>query len=706
MPSLSPAQRQAALRRFAQRRTTIGVIVATLGDLSDAERTYFKRQQGIVELQAGVNKAKPKQTSADRHASAASEKGKVDWHEPQDIARRHRLEKDPQKWLKHYMPQTFTRRFENPQKEIIAGAMEAQSTGGRFVVAAERGIGKSSVLWGIVLYLALSGREVYPICVPWADKALKRAFRFWKMALCFNDYLAADYPEFCGPFRHARGIAQRVMTTTWRDGPNEGKLTGAQLTVGEGMIVLPDQRGCIGGSTINGNVRGLNHPQEDGTVLRPSIVLLDDVQDRKTAKSAIQTQDVIDVINGDVAGCGPAGEDLPMLMSGNCILPDDVMAHYLGNPEWSGLRIPCILEWPQGWGSDKSKCRKLWTEWQEKSQGGGGEGAFFKKHRTDMVRGMKLSAPSAFRRKERSADTKYAAMKIYFKMGHDAFMAERQQNPERRSYSVYVLTPELVKSREDKARPVTVVPEWAVKIIAATDVNPSYALTTTITAYGQDQKAAVLWYGLEKMNPAVTKDMTTAQSKLIIYEALAKHGKEIAALPCRPNLWIIDGGGSPEGTVIDLAANAPQICGLEAACAFGRGWKMYRPTGKHKIIKGEQWHRTMESRARQWVIWSSDYWHEIAQKGWTAAVGAPGSCSLPVGRHDDFAAQVCREQLRGKDEIGGRTVWVWETAPGPHDYGDCMAMAYMGAAMVGIGTGGYQEPTRGRKKYTQADLMR
>jgi hypothetical protein len=87
-------------------------------------------------------------------------------------------------------------------------------------------------------------------------------------------------------------------------------------------------------------------------------------------------------------------------------------------------------------------------------------------------------------------------------------------------------------------------------------------------------------------------------------------------------------------------------------------------------------------------VYHADYWREIAQRGWTGAPGAPGSCSLPRGQHADFAAQVTREQLAGKDDVGGRTVWVWNTAPGPHDYGDCMHMAYMGAAVAGIGTGG------------------
>ena len=87
-------------------------------------------------------------------------------------------------------------------------------------------------------------------------------------------------------------------------------------------------------------------------------------------------------------------------------------------------------------------------------------------------------------------------------------------------------------------------------------------------------------------------------------------------------------------------------------------------------------------------------WREVAQRGWTGEPGAPGSCSLPAGNHADFATQVTREQLAGKDDIGGKQVWVWNTAPGPHDYGDCMQMVYMAAASVGIGTGGMKPQPR------------
>jgi hypothetical protein len=153
--------------------------------------------------------------------------------------------------------------------------------------------------------------------------------------------------------------------------------------------------------------------------------------------------------------------------------------------------------------------------------------------------------------------------------------------------------------------------------------------------------------------------------------------------------------------VIQLAYNAPQICGLQASCTFGRGWKMFRPVTKatYKVRAGEMWQHVSERKDRQWIIYQADYWREVAQKGWIASPGSPGSCSLPQGRHEDFAIQVTREQLSGKEEVGGRMVWVWDTAPGPHDYGDCMQMAYMAASFRGIGSIERTDPKPKAKAY-------
>jgi len=647
-------------------------------------------------------------SAADRVAAQAARHSMVERGVCEDPKRRARLEKDDAAWLSWYCPETYFLPFERPHMAIIDSARETMESGRDMVVAAERGIGKSFILYGLTFKLVATEEQPFPVYIPWGDKDKTQGFNFWIDCLAYNDRIHADYPEITAPFKHGQGASQRVRAVTWAD---TGVNTHARINASKGMIVLPDARGVIGSSTMNGNPRGLNYKHPGAGAVRPSMALVDDIQDDKTAASGELVKKTIRTVNGAIRGLKRAGGDFSILMSGNCICSGDVMEHFLNQTGWMAVRVSCVEKWPEGYDDPSTDVGALWEEWGQKWLTQDGEAAFFRKHRKAMTAGMVLNSPKAYmhklkddakdkrRKQSRPITAAHAVMREYYTMGNEAFMAERQQQPVDpiESTAPYVLTPEIVLSRTDKSRPAQVVPDWAQIIIAATDVNRSYALTTVVVAFGAHQTAAVLWYGIHKMH--VAKESTEIERRRIIYEELAKHGREIGTLPCRPQSWIIDGGGSPEGCVIQFAFNAPQICGIPAACCFGRGWKNYRPTAKatYKVRVGEQYHHVSERRDRQWIILNADYWREIMQRGWTGEPGGPGSCSLPRGNHSDFAAQITREQLAGKDNIGGRTVWVWNTAPGPHDYGDCMHMAYVGAAVNGIGTGGQVV----RRKYVE-----
>lgn len=636
-----------------------------------------------------TRKSQKQQTNADAVAAQVEKRNTIERRACANLERRNRLERSPADWLKHYLAGTYTRPFEKPHIEIIRGTVDASATDGRFVVAAERGIGKSAILWGMILFLALTGKRQFPVCVPWADKALGRAFKFWKNALCFNERLLADYPEFCQPFAHARGIAQRVPNVVWAD---NGKLTGAQLTVGAGLIVLPDGRGCIGGATINGNIRGLNHPQEDGTILRPDIVLLDDVQDRDTAKSPAQVNETIAVIDGDVAGCGAAGRDLPMLMACNCIVRGDVAEHYLTEPEWKALRVPCVEQWPDLWDDGHGEAKRLWDEWNTLRNEEKDDIAFYEANRDAMTRGMVLSAPAAFAGSSKCPDAFYGVIRMYCRMGHDAFMAERQQAPvdQMDVAGPYTLKPAIIAARAEKGRKVFERPEWVTRVVASTDINPSYAMSTAIVGFGEDQTAAVLWYGLHKM--ALSDDMPAPAFAAGLFNALVAHGKALAALPVRPEVWAADAGGKQFDGVVRFAEASARLCGIQAHGFTGRGSKNYRPYGR--TVSGqlkEQCHGCLDRKAGRiirWVAWNADHWKEVAQRAWLGELGTPGCVSIYEGNHNEFAAQICAEKLVGKGEIGGLMIWNWHTVPGRHDFGDVMAQAYALAAYMGIGTGG------------------
>jgi hypothetical protein len=274
----------------------------------------------------------------------------------------------------------------------------------------------------------------------------------------------------------------------------------------------------------------------------------------------------------------------------------------------------------------------------------------------------------------------------YYVMGEDAFAAERQNAPTKRGVTIYNLTPDIIVSRAVD-RPAGAVPEWSALRIAASDINPSYGLTWGITAFGRDQTAAVLAYGIHETS--IGAEVTKAEYDKILFEALVAHGRKLAAMPCRPEAWFIDGGGTAFDCVNRFSIESIRLCGIPAFCATGRGARNYRAFGKSVLgLPREQCHMAIDQQKRKWLAWNADYWREVAQKAWTGSVGAPGSCSLPKGNHREFATQICREQLAGCDQVGGQTIWVWNTQPGRHDYGDVMGMCFMGAAWNGIGTGG------------------
>ena len=666
-------------------------IEATLGRaMTPDERAVVDRSRLIRDMAREAKRHKVKENSSDRHTAITAERSKVDRVPCADPARRARLEADPVAWLKHYMSATFTRPFERPHLEIVAGVMRAHETQGRFVVAAERGCGKTVILWGMILYLLFSGRHKLPVCVTWADKALKRALRFWSKALCRNPELAADYPEFCAPFVHAKGVPQRVATTRWRD---TEELCGCQLTICEGMVVMPDALGCIGGGTINGSIKGFNHTQDDGTVLRPSIVLLDDVQDRFVAKSPVQVADTVVGIDGDLASIGQSGRDLPMLMAINCEHTGDVAEHYLTSKDWHALRVPCVEAWPSGWDDPKSKCRELWGQWHERFLSGKGDLTFYRKNRKAMTAGMRLSAPSAFKGAQKCPDPLYGAMRMYYKMGHEAFMAQRQQSPVSiESSAILAVSPEAVLSRA-VGPPRGRAPDGTLRIVAGADINHGRTsrlgarVTWAVLAFQRHQVATVIAYGRERID--MPTNPTEAQSAAACFAAIEQVRGKVTAMGTDVMFYDARGQWAPRGIAIRYAMQRTPGATIIAA----EGWpnEMYRPTHKSAIRVFEGGHECADNvdgvRVR-WVAWNADHWGETALRAWLAVPGAPGSCVLYTGDQEhEFAEQVTMKRLVGKLQTSKGVRYDWSDRPGDQDYADAVGMAWAAAAWGGIGTG-------------------
>jgi len=721
MPSLSPVQRQAALRRFASRRTPISVIVATLGKLTADELIYYRRQQGILELQASV-KADGPASAADRVHASVARHSLVEWRECADMKRRKRLEKNPVAWLRWYGREAFTRRFDRPHKEMIHAGVYACETGGRLVVGAERGTGKSSVFDWLGLYFALTGKRLFPVILPWDSSMMAETFGVWKAALCDNDRLLDDYPEFCRPFEKAEGTPQRLAAQHWKGGPFDGDACGARLQVGAGRIIFPNCRGGIGGKSINGSPRGLKLPLSDGRILRPDLILIDEPQDDQVAISKDLVGKTARKINGAVAGMGQAGESIPMLMVGNFIASNDVMDTYAHDPNWRCIRVACVERWPIGW-ADKGPIYKLWEQWwmlfREHADGRKQAAALYRKNKDKMRKGMKISAPNAYRKHitRQLTDVYAAVMRRYWQDGHEAFMAERQQVPVSVADNAQLkVTSEIIIARAIGPKR-GVSPEGTIKIVVGADINPGISgrlgarITWVATAFQMYQSSCVIGYGIHKLD--MPKNPTPSQQVSSVYAGLNAVRMQLGPWGCETLIYDARGWynkGVTRGQALRYA-HVP-LAGTNIRAIPAEGWSSlsYRPTHKTAIRQLEGCHVSrdrIEQATVEWVAWDADWFNLMVLKGWLATPGAPGGCIMYSGDHDsEFVAQVTTRSFMGMVQKHNDVSYDWARAVGNDDYGDCLAMCRVGAAYGGIGTGGQVKITSGRKKYTQKDLRR
>ena len=421
----------------------------------------------------------------------------------------------------------FYRPFQLAHKAIIEGAVHAQRERGRCRNGRTRHRKEHDPLEPHSLLRPL-GKGALPVCIMWAQNSSSVRYASGGQPRLQRSALG-DYPEYCTPYSWARvglqdcplALAPHGTATepcsTWRVHDH-----------------LPGQSRAIGCETINGNPRGLNHPCSDGSILRPTLVLIDDAQSRGVASSPIQVSQVIEVIDGDIAGLGEAGTKLPMLLSGNCIAPYDVMHYYLTNPEWRGARIPRVISWPEHFADPSSATRKLWEEWNAlrvsglgSRDGGAACRAFYRRNKAAMIRGMKISNEFGFDKGQ--PDAFFGSMASYYTMGHAAFCAERQQEPIAHTVSMFDLTTKMVLSRLSGS-PRLHAPKDSI-IVMGIDINYVGFNWCAIAADTLTQTRRIVAHGKWPQGIMIPKQVTDAQACLLIRKGIAQFSKAVMALP-------------------------------------------------------------------------------------------------------------------------------------------------------------------------------
>lgn len=499
--------------------------------------------------------------------------------------------------------------------------------------------------------------------------------------------MANDYPEAVLPYTIANGSYRRKQTFG-------GVLTRISKNANE--FVLPtytDERfqkisnSLVVTRSITSGLRGIRN----GT-MRPTCVLIDDIQSSESAANPEQVQKLLDVIRQDIIPLA-GKERLSILQTFTPICPDDLVQKIKDDKAWTTTVYPAVIEFP----ARDELWNKYFEIFDEESVSGGGHAAsleFYRKNRAEMDEGARVFNPTRYSEKDGHISMIQKLLELRHQIGENSFSSEYQMNPRQASFALNI-SPKTVASRLSGMKELEIPDTNVAWVCASSDLNLSKYITTTIVAFMRDGTAAVTWHRFRRCRIPTTLPEQDYRQR--VYGLLAEHGRELKALGARIDAWAIDANGVPFDAVCDFCRNSVRLCGIPAAGFVGKASHTYFPFTKSRLkedinrtlLCGSPEEHAKSGTGRKWTFFDSDYYHEMAQKAFLQEPGNIGSISLyDGGNHSEFAIQICAEKLVMKRQRpDGRFEYQWKNV-GDHDALDSVGQAFAAYASQGFSTGG------------------
>jgi len=602
--------------------------------------------------------------------------------------RRNRGKKSLRKFLETYFPRAFPIAWSDDHLQVIKLIESAVVDGGLQAVAMPRGSGKSTVCARAILWALLYGFHKYAMLIAADGPKATKLLNAIKLELEKNSLLLEDFPEVCYPIRKLERIANRAAGQTC-----EGVAT--DIVWNKDVVVLPTIEGSaasgavleVGG--ITSAVRGGQYTRPDGSVIRPSIVLIDDPQTRESAGSEKQILDREQIISADLLGMVGPGESLSALCTCTVVCRDDMADRLLSrklHPEWHGIRVSMVKAMPAD--------LRLWEQYWEirtsemiDDRPHSESNAFYKKHRAKMDAGAEVYWPQRFRKDELSAIQ--SAMNIYFR-DPEAFASEYQNEPLEDDQATEVYWPAVEIARKVSGYDRRHVPDDAQFLTAFVDVQQRL-LYWMVCAWAEEFTGWILDYGtfpeqraktfraqhvsttLEKRYKAKLDVAIRKGLQELVEQLLGRGFSRDDGSAARIDRLAIDAAwGNSTAIIRSFIRTSPHGGLMLPSFGKARGAKD-SPISTWQKKRGE-W-RGLEcqippakGREIRHLMYDTHFWKTQAMRRLSTDIGEAGAVSIYGGkshRHDFLAEQLTAEKPRDiTDEKSGRTVTEWTLPPG------------------------------------------
>jgi hypothetical protein len=255
-----------------------------------------------------------------------------------------------------YFPGAFWRPWSQDHLRVIEKIEKAVREGGLFAFAMPRGSGKTALARCAALWAILYGYRPFVCMISGSQDNARELLRPIRTFILEEPLLLEDFPEAVYPLRSLENsskrqlqqhIAGKLTHVHWgQDKIVFPSIEGEHLPTAlreDGMEVSPSAGSIIATTSLDSNLRGQQHTRPDRTIIRPSLVLLDDPQTRESAMSADQTRKRLNLVHGDVMGLAGPGESISALLTCTVMYEGDLADTLLDrekSPEAAGLRGP------------------------------------------------------------------------------------------------------------------------------------------------------------------------------------------------------------------------------------------------------------------------------------------------------------------------------------------------------------------------------
>ena len=630
---------------------------------------------------------------------------------------------DLRDFLKAVMPNAFHYEFSQAHDEMIAKVQGVILQGGKSADALPRGSGKTTILTGAFIWAVLYGHRRYGAIIGNEADAAKNILESVKTEIWLSEHIGKYWPKLRAYIERGDGQSQK-----YRHLLNSDK-SPPLIKWSTDLVRLPStpkeegdewSGAILNACGITGRIRGMFIKMDDGAVLRPDFVLIDDPQTRESSKSVTQINDRENTITGDIGGLGGPGKSVATFMAMTVIYPNDLACRFLDDakhPSWNARKVPMLIKWPDVKDT-------LWQEYNmirvaemremkaakkvgfpEKST------AYYKKNREAMDAGAEVYWEE--RKFPEDVSALQHAMNLWFN-DPTTFLAEFQNEPVQYTGGAPYVIEEMDVMTSTNSRKRLDVPKDAQIIVSFTDINYS-GLNTVVLASTNDAVAYIIDYQTFPGNGQMLYDAkntmkSTQSDKRAIAQALDRHIPMIASArysrdgkAVSPDLVLIDCGYHMDLVFRWCEANRDKVPRGMLYPSRGRAYNKYRASG---VVgkPGDNFHVADWEKRGRVLVHNSDEWRMRTQKGFLMPSATSGSISLfgsTPHEHKRIADEICAEVLEEYIELteGGNQFFKWGHKPGvSNDLLDAVVGAkvgtvYLGASEAGMGA----NPTRKRK---------